>query len=64
MIDPPAGFDGWTALRVIGYDIRDKAAVLRAFRIHYRARDDGKDLVPEFQPEDLKILYALTRPGS
>ncbi len=64
LVDPPAGFDGWTALRVIGYDIRDKAAVLRAFRIHYRARDDGKDAVGEFQREDLRILYALTRPGS
>ena len=64
LVDPPAGFDGWLAMRVVGYDIRDKAAALRAFRMHYRARDDGKDLVPELQPEDLRILYALTRPGS
>lgn len=61
LADPPAGFDGWTALRVVGYDIRDRAAALRAFRIHYRARDDGKDIVAEFQPEDLRILHALTR---
>ncbi len=61
LIDPPAGFDGWMAMRVVGYDIRDKAAALRAFRMHYRARDDGEQLAPEFQSEDLRILYALTR---
>ncbi|MGG6463078.1 N-acetylmuramoyl-L-alanine amidase [Solilutibacter silvestris] len=64
LVDPPTGFDGWMAMRVVGYDIRDRAAALRAFRMHYRARDDGKDLAPEFQPDDLKILYALTRSGS
>ena len=61
LVDPPAGFDGWMAMRVIGYDIRDRAAALRAFRMHYRGRDDGEKLSPEFQPEDLQILYALTR---
>ena len=61
LVDPPAGFDGWMAMRVVGYDIRDRAAALRAFRMHYRGRDDGEKLTPEFQPEDLQILYALTR---
>lgn len=61
LVDPPAGFDGWMAMRVVGYDIRDRAAALRAFRMHYRARDDGETLAPEFQPEDLRILHALTR---
>ncbi|MBS0214987.1 MAG: N-acetylmuramoyl-L-alanine amidase [Proteobacteria bacterium] len=64
LVDPPAGFDGWIGMRLVGYDIRDKAAALRAFRMHYRARDDGEKLAPEFQPEDLRILYALTRQGN
>ena len=34
---PPAapGFDAWLGLRAIGYDTRDPAAALRAFRLHH-----------------------------
>jgi N-acetylmuramoyl-L-alanine amidase len=31
----PAGFDPWLGLRAIGYDVREPAAALRAFRMHY-----------------------------
>lgn len=55
----PPDFDGWLALQAVGYDIRSPAAALRAFRIHFRARDDGETLAPVLEPEDLTILHAL-----
>ena len=56
LVDPPAGFDPWMALGVIGYPPDDHAAVVRAFHHHYRGMDgDTLDV------EDLRILYALTR---
>lgn len=58
--DPPPGFDGWLALRAVGYPLADRGATLRAFRIHYRQRDDGENPAPVFEPEDLRILHALT----
>lgn len=36
---PPPGFDPWTALRLIGYDLRDPAAALRAFHRRFRASE-------------------------
>jgi N-acetylmuramoyl-L-alanine amidase len=56
LVDPPAGFDPWMALGVIGYPPDDHAAVVRAFHHHYRGMD-GDTL----DAEDLRILYALTR---
>lgn len=56
----PAGFDGWMAMARIGYDIGDRAAALRAFRMRFRARDDGPGLAPELDAEDLRILHALS----
>ncbi|QYR53054.1 N-acetylmuramoyl-L-alanine amidase [Lysobacter soyae] len=55
----PEGFDGWLAMQAVGYDIRRPAAALRAFRIHFRGRDDGETLTPEFDARDLAILHAL-----
>lgn len=60
MVDPPPGFNGWMAMRTIGYPLADRAAALRAFRTRFRARDDGPDLAPELDAEDLRILHALT----
>lgn len=51
---PPDGFDAWAALRLIGYDLREPAAALRAFHRHYRGHDaDG------WQPGDAEILFDL-----
>ena len=51
---PPAGFDPLRALQAIGYDTRDPAAAIRAYRIRYRGIDGG-----ELDPEDLRRLRAL-----
>lgn len=58
----PAGFDGWLAMAAVGYPLQDKAAALRAFRMRFRGRDDGADVGAEFDAEDLRILYSLSRP--
>ncbi|WP_312347657.1 N-acetylmuramoyl-L-alanine amidase [Stenotrophomonas acidaminiphila] len=50
----PAGFDPWTALRLIGYPLDDRAATVRAFRNHFRGQGGG-----ELDAEDLRILHAL-----
>ena len=52
----PEGFDPWTALRLIGYPLDDRAATVRAFRNHYRGQGGT-----ELDAEDLRILHALTR---
>ncbi|MBN8799363.1 MAG: N-acetylmuramoyl-L-alanine amidase [Stenotrophomonas nitritireducens] len=53
---PPApdGFDPWTALRLIGYPLDDRAATVRAFRNHFRGQGGS-----ELDAEDLRILHAL-----
>lgn len=56
--EPPAGFDAIAALRIVGYSTNDLASALRAFRLHFR----GIDLADaQLQPEDIRILHALTR---
>ena len=60
MIDPPAGFDPWLAMAVVGYPLKDRAAAVRAFHRHYRGRDDGEDPNAAFDAEDLRILHALS----
>ena len=59
LVDPPAGFDPWLAMATIGYPLNDRAAAVRAFHRHYRARDDGEDPQAAFDAEDLRILHAL-----
>lgn len=76
LIEPPAGFDPWMALRVIGYPIDNPRAALHSFRLRFRGMDDGDrgdakpasnidqehaQALPTLEPEDLRILYALTR---
>jgi N-acetyl-anhydromuramyl-L-alanine amidase AmpD/predicted dienelactone hydrolase len=61
LVDPPAGFDPWMALRVLGYPLEiDKTPgytdTVRAFHRHYRG--DENDVL---DAEDARILYALTR---
>jgi N-acetylmuramoyl-L-alanine amidase len=53
---PPAGFDPWLALRLIGYPLDDPQATVRAYRNHYRG-----DAATALDAQDLRILYALTR---
>ena len=57
----PTGFDGWLAMQAFGYSPKDRAAALRAFRMRFRGRDDGAQLAPELDAEDLRILHALSR---
>ena len=54
--EPPAGFDPWQALRLLGYPLDDRAATVRAFHRHFRGTEtDALDA------EDARILHALTR---
>lgn len=53
----PPGFDPWLALQAIGYSLDDPAAAVRAFRHRFRASEGT-----ELDADDLRILYALTRP--
>ncbi|MBF6025026.1 N-acetylmuramoyl-L-alanine amidase [Lysobacter niastensis] len=50
----PAGFDPWAALRLIGYDLRDRPAAVRAFHRHYRGNEDD-----QWQAGDEELLYDL-----
>ncbi|RZA16543.1 MAG: N-acetylmuramoyl-L-alanine amidase [Lysobacteraceae bacterium] len=59
---PPPGFDPWLAMAAIGYPLEDRAAAVRAFHRHFRARDDGDDAQAKFDAEDLRILHALVAP--
>ena len=59
--EPPAGFDPWLALRLLGYpldqdDSPGHAASVRAFHRHFRG--DENDVL---DAQDARILYALTR---
>ncbi|WP_342316840.1 N-acetylmuramoyl-L-alanine amidase [Lysobacter sp. FW306-1B-D06B] len=50
----PIGFDPWAAMRLVGYDLRDPEAALRAFHRHYRGNEEGQWL-----PGDAEILFDL-----
>ena len=53
MVTPPADFNALLALRVIGYDIRNQAAAIRAFKLHYIQNDVSSTL----NDYDKKVLY-------
>lgn len=53
---PPAGFDPWLAMRLVGYDLRDRAAAVAAFHRHFRGSQET-----HWQPGDEAILYDLQR---
>ncbi|HTM29549.1 MAG TPA: N-acetylmuramoyl-L-alanine amidase, partial [Rhodanobacter sp.] len=56
LIDPPADFDPWMALAVVGYPLDDRAATVRSFHHHFRGiESDALDA------QDLRILYNLSR---
>ncbi|HWU76558.1 MAG TPA: N-acetylmuramoyl-L-alanine amidase, partial [Rhodanobacter sp.] len=56
LCDPPAGFDPWMALAVVGYPLDDRPAAVRSFHHHFRGMD-GDTL----DPQDLRILYNLAQ---
>lgn len=53
---PPANFDPKLALRIIGYDVKNVNAAIKAFKIHYIQRDTTS---ASLTPQDLKILYSI-----
>lgn len=57
MITPPADFNALLALRVIGYDIRNQAAAIKAFKLHYIQTD----VSPTLTDYDKKVLYNVYR---
>jgi len=54
LVDPPAGFDPWMALGLIGYPLDDRAAAVRSFHHHFRGTEGST-----FDAQDLRLLYAL-----
>ena len=54
--DVPADFNPEIALRIIGYDIKNRDAAIKAFKQHYTQQ--GTDTA-EWTERDLKILYAI-----
>lgn len=54
LADPPAGFDPWMALKVIGYSTKDPVATVRAFHLHYHHIESG-----ELDDLDRRILCNL-----
>ena len=54
--EPPADFNPELALRLIGYDIKNKDAAIKAFKQHYIQQNTNN---AELSAEDLKILYAI-----
>lgn len=66
LADPPPGFDPMLALRLLGYPLgddsaEDRAAAVRAFRLHFRGIDDDEDDSIRLDAQDARILHALTR---
>ena len=55
-VEVPGDFNHLQALRIIGYDVKDTAAAIRAFRRHFI-----QDTIPWLQEADKKILYSLWR---
>ncbi|SMG47210.1 N-acetylmuramoyl-L-alanine amidase [Sphingobacterium psychroaquaticum] len=53
---PPVGFDPRLALRVIGYDVKNLDAAIKAFKIHYIQKNTNTATLEE---QDLKILYSI-----
>src|SRR3546814_4817240 len=71
LVDPPAGFDPWMALRVLGYPLEIDTSpgykdTVRAFHRHFRgdendvldAEDRSEEHTSELQPL-MRISYAV-----
>jgi N-acetylmuramoyl-L-alanine amidase len=55
----PPGFDPMLALRLLGYQLDDPAAAIRAFRLHYRPQNSAGIDTTTLDDEDASILHAL-----
>jgi len=53
---PPTDFNPKMALRIIGYDVRNLDAAIKAFKIHYIQQDVNTAFLNE---NDLKIMYSI-----
>jgi N-acetylmuramoyl-L-alanine amidase len=52
----PEGFNPLTALRLIGYDVRDSSAAAQAFKRHFE-----QDSTKTWGASDIRVLYSLYR---
>ncbi len=52
----PEGFSSLTALRIVGYDVRDSSAAIMAFKRHFE-----QDTIRHWDSVDQKLLYNLYR---
>jgi N-acetylmuramoyl-L-alanine amidase len=53
-ITVPDNFSPLTALRLIGYDVKDSSAAAAAFKRHFES-----DSTKTWSPQDVKVLYSL-----
>jgi N-acetylmuramoyl-L-alanine amidase len=53
----PPDFNDMLALRIIGYDVKDSAAAIRAFKRHFENQDSSSVITVD----DKKILYNLSQ---
>jgi N-acetylmuramoyl-L-alanine amidase len=64
----PPNFDAWAALRLVGYDLRDPAAALRAFHRHYRGNEEEHwlsgdyDILHDLQLQLMEMPVPATAP--
>ncbi len=58
LVTPPVGFESKIALKVIGYDVTNFEAAIKAFKIHYIQENEES---AELSEHDLSILYAIYR---
>ncbi len=56
-INVPVNFNNTQALRIIGYDIKDSAAAIEAFKRHFEQQDSSRVLTEQ----DRKILYNISK---
>lgn len=53
----PDNFNAVQSLRIIGYDIKDSVASIRAFKLHFVQQDS----TPKISEADKKIIYELSK---
>lgn len=53
----PADFNALQSLRVIGYNIKDSVAAIKAFKLHFVQQDS----IPVINQADRKIIYELSK---
>jgi len=54
LADPPEGFDAFSALRLMGYDLRNIDAAVRAYRRHFRGDENA-----QLDSHDQRLLFDL-----